>query len=148
MMADCDKLVIENPVNIISGDYVLKWFPDIAIKYGFPIEPSQIIQPYFFGDHARKTTCLWINGLKKLKPTKIVEPGRIIDGYSVDAGLYYATNENGKILSWNDPETAKIRSKTFHGVARAMAEQWGGQINNESEGQSQNGIKSKRDTAP
>ncbi len=55
----CKKVVIENPVGIMST----KWR-----------KPDQIIQPYQFGHHARKTTCLWIKGLPKLKPTEIVEP--------------------------------------------------------------------------
>ena len=46
-------------------------------------------------------------------------------GHSVGASSNYAVDEAGKILSWNDPRTAKIRSKTFPGVAKAMAEQWG-----------------------
>jgi len=62
-----------------------------------------------------------------LVPTNIVDPGEIVKGgFSVGASLNYARDENGKILSWNDPRTAKIRSKTFPGIARAMAEQWAG----------------------
>lgn len=66
--ADCDKLVIENPVGIISGDYIKKWFPNLAIKYGLPIKPTQIIHPWMFGDNFSKSTCLWIKGLDPLKP--------------------------------------------------------------------------------
>jgi hypothetical protein len=44
---------------------------------------------------------------------------------SYGASAIYARDDNGKILSWNDPRTAKIRSKTFPGIAKAMAEQWG-----------------------
>lgn len=127
LSADCDKICVENPVNIISGNYVRKWFPDIAEKYALPIKPTQTIQPYEFGDHARKKTCLWLKGIPKLNPTNIVDPGEIKgNGFSVGAATCYATDENGKILRWNDPRTAKIRSKTFHGIARAMAEQWAG----------------------
>jgi hypothetical protein len=123
--ADCDKIAIENPVGIIGGDYIPKWFPDLAEKYGLPKKPTQIIQPYEHGDHARKTTCLWIKGLPCLVPTNIVDPGEIVGkGFSVGASLDMARDENGKIISWNDPRTAKIRSKTFPGIARAMAEQW------------------------
>lgn len=125
--ADCDRISIENPVGIISGDYIPKWFPDLAEKYGLPIKPSQIIQPYMFGDHARKTTCLWLKGLPLLKPTEIVDPGEIVGkGFSVGASLDTARDANGKIISWNDPRTARIRSKTFPGTAKAMAEQWAG----------------------
>jgi hypothetical protein len=45
----------------------------------------------------------------------------------MESSSYYATDENGKILAWNDPRTAMIRSKTFPGIAKAMAEQWAGQ---------------------
>lgn len=127
MNADCDRIAVENPVNIISGDYVREQFPDLADEYHLPIKPTQHIQPYYFGNEARKNTCLWLKGLPKLKPTKTVCMGNIMkNGFSLEAGAYYCTDENGKILSWNDPRTAKIRSKTFPGVAKAMAEQWAG----------------------
>ena len=124
--ADCEKIVVENPVGIISGKYIREHFPDIAEKYGLPINPTQSIQPYEFGDSARKKTCLWIKGLPKLTPTKIVDMGEIgPDGHSVGAGMYKLKDENGKAIAYHDPRTAKIRSKTFPGIARAMAEQWG-----------------------
>ena len=72
LMADCDRIAIENPVGIISGDYIPKWFPDLAEKYGLPIKPIQIIQPYFFGDPHKKTTCLWLKGLPDIKHTEKV----------------------------------------------------------------------------
>lgn len=128
MNADCARIAVENPVGIISGDYIPKWFPDLAEKYDLPQKPSQIIQPYEYGNHARKTTCLWLKGLPNLHPTNIVDPGKIVGkGFSVGASLDMARDENGKIISWNDPRTAKIRSKTFPGIAKAMAEQWAGQ---------------------
>lgn len=127
LAADCDKIAIENPVGIISGDYIPKWFPDLAEKYGLPKKPTQIIQPYEFGEHARKTTCLWLKGLPCLVPTNIVDMGKIVGkGYSVEASANMARDENGKILKWNDPRTSKIRSKTFSGIAKAMSEQWAG----------------------
>ena len=49
-------------------------------------------------------------------------------GYSVGASANYAKDEAGKIMRWNDPRTSKARSKTFPGIAKAMAEQWGGDI--------------------
>lgn len=110
--ADCEKIAIENPICIMSTEYR---------------KPDQIIQPYQFGHHARKSTCLWLKGLPKLIPTDIVGQGEIDkNGFSRGASLDYATDENGKILPWNDPRTAKARSKTFPGIAKAMAEQWGG----------------------
>ena len=109
--ADCEKVAIENPICIMSTHYR---------------KPDQIIQPYQFGHHARKSTCLWLKGLPNLIPTNIVDPGEIDkNGFSRGASLDYAIDENGKILAWNDPRTAKLRSKTFPGIAKAMAEQWG-----------------------
>lgn len=110
-LADCPKIAVENPVCIMSSAWR---------------KPDQIIQPWMFGEHARKTTCLWLKGLPPLFPTEIVDEGQIVGkGFSVGASLNYAKDENGKILSWNDPRTAKARSKTFPGIAKAMAEQWG-----------------------
>lgn len=108
---DCDKISIENPIGIMSTIYR---------------KPDQIIQPYQFGENARKSTCLWLKGLPLLKPSNVVDKGLIVGkGFSVGANLDCARDENGKILAWNDPKTARIRSKTFNGIARAMAEQWG-----------------------
>lgn len=110
--ADCERIAIENPVGVMSTHFR---------------KPDQIIQPYQFGHHARKSTCLWLKGIPKLIPTVVVDPGKIDkNGFSRGASLDYATDENGKILHWNDPRTAKARSKTFLGIARAMAEQWAG----------------------
>lgn len=109
--ADCQKIAIENPIGIMSTKYR---------------KPDQIIQPYQFGHNARKSTCLWLKNLPALSPTNVVSPGKIDKhGFSRGASLDYATDENGKILAWNDPRTAKLRSKTFPGIAKAMAEQWG-----------------------
>lgn len=108
--ADCPRIAIENPVGIMSTVYK---------------KPTQIVQPFYFGDKARKRTCLWLKGLKPLVPTEYVQCGEIKPGgYSVGANAYYARDEHGKILRWNDPRTARIRSKTFPGIARAMAKQW------------------------
>lgn len=109
-LADCEHIAVENPVGIMSSIWR---------------KPEQIIQPYEYGENARKSTCLWLKNLPLLQPTKMVNPGEIIDGKSVNAGLYHAVDENGKILAWNDPKTAIIRSRTFTGIASAMAEQWG-----------------------
>lgn len=111
--ADCDRIAIENPIGYMNSHYR---------------KPDQTIQPYMFGHPVGKSTCLWLKNLPQLKPTDIVEPERIhskgrTGGYS--GASWYATDENGKILSWNDPRTAKIRSKTYHGIAEAIAEQWG-----------------------
>lgn len=111
--ADCEKIAIENPVGIMSTKYR---------------KPSQIIQPYMFGHKARKGTCLWLKGLPNLIPSEIVDMGTIkTGGYSVGANADCARDENGKIIAWNDPRTAKLRSKTFPGIAKAMAKQWAGE---------------------
>ena len=118
--ADCDKVVIENPVNILSGDYCPKWFPDIAEKYGLPRKPSQYIQPYEYGEPTRKKTGLWIKGLPNLKPTNIVEPELIT--YKTKDG---ATRTDTLWHHYTGKGNGKERSKTFIGIAEAMAEQWG-----------------------
>ena len=104
--ADCEKIAIENPIGIMSSEWR---------------KPNQIINPWQFGDAFEKKTCLWLKGLPELKPTDIVEipPRKRFDsGKSMPS--WYAE-------AWNLPkeERAKLRSKTFPGIARAMAEQWG-----------------------
>ena len=113
--ANCEHIAIENPIGFMNTHYK---------------KPTQIIQPYMFGDNARKSTCLWLKNLPCLVPTNIVNPGEILDGgYSVNAHADGRDNE-GKWLKFNDPELAKLRSKTFPGIARAMATQWGNYVNN------------------
>ena len=116
---DCPKVVIENPIGIIGGDYVKKYFPDLCEKYGLPIKPTQIIQPYQFGHPYTKQTCLWIKGLPKLKPTDILEKPDTgwVNQCFTPSGRYggFASNYTG----------SSERSKTFWGIARAMADQWG-----------------------
>jgi site-specific DNA-cytosine methylase len=102
---DSPKVVIENPVGIMSTNYR---------------KPDQIIQPWMFGDAFEKRTCLWLKGVEALKPTQVVKPeprkayqsGRTMPAWYADA--------------WSKPkaERSKIRSKTFPGIARAMADQW------------------------
>ena len=109
----CSKVVIENPVCIMSS----KWR-----------KPDQIIQPYMFGDEAKKTTCLWLKGVPKLKPTKIVSQGKFYispNGAKMASWSHDPVDENGKKIAYNSPEIKILRSKTFPGIAKAMAEQWG-----------------------
>ncbi|MDO4975470.1 MAG: DNA cytosine methyltransferase [Alphaproteobacteria bacterium] len=118
--ADCDKIAIENPVNIISGSYIKQYFPQLAEKYNLPLKPSQTIQPYYFGEPHRKKTCLWLKNLPKLEPTNTVEVTDIKeytkkDGTKTTFSDWY--NKGGK-------ERQKLRNKTFKGVAVAMATQW------------------------
>ena len=115
MLANADRIAVENPIGIMSNCYR---------------KPDQIIQPYQYGHPTKKATCLWLKNLPKLKPTEIVEPETEEFLYSNGQLKKYGKGigeavHNGKILAWNDPMTAKLRSKTFTGIAKAMAEQWG-----------------------
>lgn len=109
--ADCDHIAIENPIGCMSTRYR---------------KPEQIIQPYEYGDPERKSTCLWLKNLPKLVPTNIVEPKLI-------------TLPNGKTMSkyhyetWklSSKERAKVRSKTFPGIAKAIALQWSAYLEKE-----------------
>lgn len=104
VMADCDKIAIENPVGIMSTCYR---------------KPDQIYNPYDFkGETECKKTCLWLKGLKPLKATQNLPKEQRTQGI-------WKAQFDGKQYSWNDPETTKLRSKTPVGVAKAMAEQWG-----------------------
>lgn len=103
--AKAPKVAIENPIGCMSTVYR---------------KPDQIIQPYYFGDCERKSTCLWLKGLPLLKPTEIVEPE-----------IYHFKNGKGKCPKWHieslsmTPEERSVyRSKTFPGIAKAMAAQW------------------------
>lgn len=126
--ADCDRIAIENPIGIISGNYVAEYYPDLAEKYGLPKKPTQVIQPWMFGDNHAKSTCLWLKGLRELEPEITEEPA--LEWFD------YVSKRTGKrkrqpkwfveALNLSAEERARVRSKTFPGIARAMAEQWGG----------------------
>lgn len=117
MNADCERIAIENPVNIISGNYIGKWFPDLQEKFHFPIKPSQIIHPWQFGHLEQKATCLWLKNIPLLKETKnVYEQMRILPKKDRERLHYLPPSK----------ERAKIRSKTFPGIAQAMVEQWAG----------------------
>lgn len=94
MHAPIERTAIENPISIISSAFR---------------KPDQIIQPWQFGHGETKATCLWLKGLPKLTPTKIVE-GR-------KARVHFASP---------GPDRWKERSRTLQGIADAMAVQWGG----------------------
>lgn len=104
--AKCERVAIENPVGVMSS----RWR-----------KPDQIIEPYEFGEPYEKKTCLWLKGLPRLIPTNIVSapPRKYFEsGKSMPA--WYAD-------AWKLPkeERARLRSKTFNGIAKAMADQWG-----------------------
>ena len=103
--ANCDRIAIENPVGIMSTEWR---------------KPNQIINPWLFGDAFEKKTCLWLKGLPELTPTNIVD---IPPRKKFDSGK---TMPSWYAEAWHLPkeERAKLRSKTFPGIAKAMAEQW------------------------
>ena len=109
--ADCPRIAIENPIGIMSTKYR---------------KPDQIIQPWMFGDKYTKSTCLWLKGLPKLKPTKIVEHGEYFEWVDKKGKKkrqpkwFYDALKKAK----TSEERSIIRSKTFPGIALAMATQW------------------------
>ena len=124
---ECEKVVIENPVGIISGDYIPKYFPDIAERFNLPQKPTQIIHPWMFGDNYSKSTCLWVRGVKPLEPIVKVQPE--LEWFEWIDGKTGKKKRQPKWFAdaWHLPpeERARVRSKTFPGIARAMADQWG-----------------------
>lgn len=100
--ADCPRIAVENPVGIMSTQYR---------------KPDQIIQPWMFGHPEKKATCLWLKGLPKLEPTNDVSAYMRTLPKSRQERLHYLPP---------GPDRARIRSRTFPGIAKAMAEQWGG----------------------
>lgn len=102
-------VAIENPVGIMSNLYR---------------KPDQIIQPYQFGEPETKATCLWLKNLPKLVPTKDVH----------EEMKHRSQAEAHRILSMSpSPQRAMMRSKTYPGIADAMAQTWGGYLLNEKE---------------
>jgi site-specific DNA-cytosine methylase len=124
--ANINHIAIENPVGIMSKNYM---------------PPSQIIQPYYFGDKAQKTTCLWLKNLPKLYHNSTpnlfddiithTDKGEFIEWIDKKTGklkkqpLWYA-----QARSLKGEERSKVRSKTFPGIADAMAKQWSDYILN------------------
>ena len=107
MDAPIDNIAIENPVSVIST----------KIR-----KPDQIVQPYYFGDEARKTTCLWLKNLPLLKPTKIVDEGeRVVFKSGKSHPKWYA---DAFSKSKTADERRRLRSKTFPGFANAIVNQW------------------------
>lgn len=105
----CEKIAIENPVGIMSTIYR---------------KPDQIIQPYFFGDEAQKTTCLWLKNLNPLFHCS--EDDLFFEKTHVHKGDFVITPSGRKLPKWySNNKSSKIRSKTFPGIADGMALQWG-----------------------
>jgi len=94
--APIPRIAVENPIGVMSTRYR---------------KPDQIVHPFMFGHDYRKDTCLWLKGLPKLVPTKMIGP------------------PYKKLDFWSDkrnPNGRSLKSVTFSGIAAAMAEQWGG----------------------
>lgn len=132
-ISDCT----ENPMGIINGGkYIQKHFPDLhkeMLRAGFPFKPAQIIQPFQFGHNAQKTTCLWTKSLPNLNHTNVVSKGDFYitpNGKKMAKWICDPVGNNGKKLGYNTLEIKILRSKTFPGIAKAMAEQWGNYIKN------------------
>lgn len=109
--APIDKICIENPMSIMSTAYR---------------KPDQIIQPWQYGHEAQKTTCLWLKNLNKLEPTNIVSKGEFIEFVSKKGvkkrqpKWYFDALKNSKTKE----DRRTLRSKTFKGIAEAMANQF------------------------
>jgi len=109
--APIERIAVENPIGIMSSKYR---------------KPDQIIQPWMFGDKAQKSTCLWLKNLPKLTPTNIVEKGEFFEFISKKGEKkrmpmwYYKALQIAK----TPEERSTLRSKTFEGIAHAMATQW------------------------
>jgi hypothetical protein len=106
--AKCEKVVIENPIGCMSSRFR---------------KPEQIVHPYYFSDPERKATCLWLKGVRPLVHIEAdhVAPNIVEykNGKGTDSKWHMET------MSLPPAERSKARSKTFMGIARAMAEQWG-----------------------
>lgn len=109
MAAPVKRIAIENPVSVISS----------RIR-----KPDQTLQPYHFGHDASKQTCLWLKNLPPLKPTAFVEPRVFWDGRKAVARWGNQTDSGQNRLS-PSADRWKDRSRTFEGIAQAMADQWG-----------------------
>lgn len=110
--SNCERVAIENPVGVMSTVYR---------------RPDQIIEPYQFAEseddkenYVTKRTCLWLKGLEPLITNDLPKP---------DNAQLYGRWSNGKAGCWHEVQGQKnkstVRSKTFQGIAKAMAEQWG-----------------------
>ena len=109
--APIERIAIENPIGVMSSKYR---------------KPDQIIQPWWFGDKAQKSTCLWLKNLPKLTATNIVDKGEFFEFISKKGEKkrmpmwYYKALQIAK----TPEERSTLRSKTFEGIAHAMATQW------------------------
>ncbi|MDG1037032.1 MAG: hypothetical protein P8O87_09365 [Crocinitomicaceae bacterium] len=105
--APIDKIAVENPVGIVSTRYR---------------KPEQTVHPWMFGDEAAKATCLWLKNLPLLEPTNVVGKGeRVVLSSGKSLPKWYS---DALTQSKTAAERRTMRSKTFEGMAKAMAVQW------------------------
>ena len=102
MDAPCQRWALENPISVISS----------KIR-----KPDQIVQPWMFGHPESKKTCLWLKGLPLLKPTDVL--------MAPESGVWNNQTPSGQNKLGPSADRWKLRSKTYEGIAEAMAEQWG-----------------------
>ena len=102
--AKCKRVAIENPVGIMSTQWR---------------KPDQIVQPYEYGHLEQKKTCFWLKGLPKLVETENVKEQMLLLPKKERERMHYMSP---------GPERSKLRSKTFPGIAKAMAMQWAGEV--------------------
>ena len=114
--SDIPYIAVENPVGVMSTRFR---------------KPDQIVQPFMFGDQARKTTCLWLKGLPLLEPTDLVSEGETLTFKSGKRMQKWISNALTKTKTAE--ERRRLRSKTFEGMAQAMASQWGAFVKSEME---------------
>lgn len=107
--APIPRIAIENPVCIMST----RWR-----------KPDQIIQPYNFGEDASKKTCLWLKGLPNLQPTKYIGP-RLVGGKNKSFQRWSNQTDSGQNRLGPSETRSAERARTYPGIAKAMAEQWG-----------------------
>ena len=105
--AKIKHIAIENPIGIMNSRYR---------------KPDQIVQPYFFGDKASKSTCLWLKNLPLLEKTKVVSSGEWVE---LSSGKRLPKWYSDALVKAKTPEERRnLRSKTFPGFAKAVAKQW------------------------
>jgi hypothetical protein len=105
--APIEKIAVENPVGIVNTKYK---------------KPTQTVHPWMFGDEASKATCLWLKNLPKLEPTNIVGKGeRVVLSSGKSLPKWYS---DALTKAKSAAERRTLRSKTFEGMAKAMAVQW------------------------
>lgn len=115
MLAPIDRICIENPISVASS-----WLR----------EPDQVVQPYEFGDDASKATALWLKNLPRLRidPAQRVSGRFVRDADGVMRERWSNQTDSGQNRLAPSNERAAVRAQTYPGLARSMAEQWGGRV--------------------